>query len=76
MSVKYRGKTYYHFIDGGHHSTDQLKQFQKWNHEDLELKELGTGPAIDRINAELQQIHNSFVSYKIKKLTVDSIGGV
>ena len=76
MSVKYRGKTYYHFIDGGRYSTDQLRQLTQWNHEDLEFKELGTGPAIDRINAEIREIHNSFVSYKIKKLTVNSVGGV
>jgi hypothetical protein len=37
---------------------------------------LGTGPAINRINAELQQISNSYISYRIKKLSVDSIGGV
>ena len=52
------------------------KELTKLNEEDLELKVLGTGPAIDRINAELQQISNSFTSYKIKKLSVDSIGGV
>lgn len=76
MSVSYRGKTYYHYIDGGRHSTEQLEQFKLWNLEEFELKQFGSGPAIDRINAELQQISNSFISYKIKKLSVDSVGGV
>jgi hypothetical protein len=76
MSVTYRGKTYYHLIDGGKSNSAELARLTKLNEEDLELKVLGTGPAIDRINAELQQISNSFISYKIKKLSVDSIGGV
>ena len=76
MSVTYRGKTYYHLIDGGQSNSKELARLTKLSEEDLELKVLGTGPALDRINAELQQISNSFITYKIKKLSVDSIGGV
>jgi hypothetical protein len=48
MSVTYRGKTYYHLIDGGKSNSAELARLTKLNEEDLELKVLLHRPRYHR----------------------------
>lgn len=68
MSVTYRGKTYYHFIDGGNCSEERLEELARLGREEYQLKQLGNGPALDRINQELQELRNYTMEHRAKQL--------